>query len=162
GRERAVRPEGDAGGEPALPHRGRALAGGPPDPARGAHHLGARGPRPALGRRLRGLPVAGERTLARFPAMWPLGHDRAARGVPAHHHGLLRPRLERFPVKIHSLDYVRLESTVVDEWRTFAHDVLGAAVADGPGGSVLLRLDDRPFRLAIIPGDQDRLVGAGF
>ncbi len=51
---------------------------------------------------------------------------------------------------------------MVDEWRRFAHDVLGAVVTDGPRGSALLRLDDRPYRLAIIPGERDRLAGAGF
>jgi 3,4-dihydroxy-9,10-secoandrosta-1,3,5(10)-triene-9,17-dione 4,5-dioxygenase len=65
-------------------------------------------------------------------------------------------------VDIHSLGYVRLESTVVDEWRTFAHDIIGAAVNDGPDGSLHIRMDDRPYRIAIIPGDTNRFAGAGF
>jgi 3,4-dihydroxy-9,10-secoandrosta-1,3,5(10)-triene-9,17-dione 4,5-dioxygenase len=65
-------------------------------------------------------------------------------------------------VDIHSLGYVRFESTKVDEWRTFAHDIIGAAVNDGPDGSLHIRMDDRAYRIAIIPGDHDRFAGAGF
>ncbi|CAN5561989.1 biphenyl-2,3-diol 1,2-dioxygenase [soil metagenome] len=65
-------------------------------------------------------------------------------------------------MEIHSLGFVRLESTVVDEWRSFATDVLGALVIDGPEGSLQLRLDDRPVRVAIVPGEKDRLIGAAF
>ncbi|MDQ1718221.1 MAG: 3,4-dihydroxy-9,10-secoandrosta,3,5(10)-triene-9,17-dione 4,5-dioxygenase [Pseudonocardiales bacterium] len=63
---------------------------------------------------------------------------------------------------IHSLGFVRLESTVVEQWRSFATDVLGALVTDGPDGSLHLRLDDRPVRVAIVPGERDRLIGAAF
>jgi 3,4-dihydroxy-9,10-secoandrosta-1,3,5(10)-triene-9,17-dione 4,5-dioxygenase len=65
-------------------------------------------------------------------------------------------------VDIHSLGFVRLESTVVEQWRSFATDVLGALVTDGPDGSLHLRLDDRPVRVAIVPGERDRLIGAAF
>lgn len=65
-------------------------------------------------------------------------------------------------MKIHSLGYVRLESTVVDEWRGFASDVLGMQVTDGPGGSLHLRMDDRPVRLAIVPAGTNRLAAAAF
>lgn len=63
---------------------------------------------------------------------------------------------------IHSLGFVRLESSVVQQWRSFAADVLGASVTDGPDGSLHLRLDDRPVRIAIVPGERDRLIGAAF
>jgi 3,4-dihydroxy-9,10-secoandrosta-1,3,5(10)-triene-9,17-dione 4,5-dioxygenase len=65
-------------------------------------------------------------------------------------------------VDIHSLGLVRLESTVVEQWRSFATDVLGALVTDGPDGSLHLRLDDRPVRVAIVPGERDSLIGAAF
>jgi 3,4-dihydroxy-9,10-secoandrosta-1,3,5(10)-triene-9,17-dione 4,5-dioxygenase len=64
-------------------------------------------------------------------------------------------------VEIHSLGYVRLESTAIEEWRAFAHDVLGTTVVDGPDGSLFLRMDDRPVRIAIVPGETNRLIGAG-
>ena len=64
-------------------------------------------------------------------------------------------------MKIHSLGYVRLESTDVGQWRGFAENVLGLRATDGPDGSLRLRMDERPVRIAIVPGDQDRLVAAG-
>jgi 3,4-dihydroxy-9,10-secoandrosta-1,3,5(10)-triene-9,17-dione 4,5-dioxygenase len=65
-------------------------------------------------------------------------------------------------VDIHSLGYVRLESTTIDAWRSFGTDVLGALVTDGPDGSLHVRLDDRQYRMAILPAAQDRFAGAGF
>jgi 3,4-dihydroxy-9,10-secoandrosta-1,3,5(10)-triene-9,17-dione 4,5-dioxygenase len=64
-------------------------------------------------------------------------------------------------MKIHSLGYVRLESTVTEEWRGFAEGVLGLRAEDGPAGSLRLRMDDRPVRIAIVPGETDRLAAAG-
>ena len=64
-------------------------------------------------------------------------------------------------MKIHSLGYVRLESTDVGQWRGFAEDVLGLRATDGPDGSLRLRMDERPVRIAIVPGQHDRLVAAG-
>jgi 3,4-dihydroxy-9,10-secoandrosta-1,3,5(10)-triene-9,17-dione 4,5-dioxygenase len=57
---------------------------------------------------------------------------------------------------------VRLGSTVVDQWRTFAPDVLGMQVSDGPDGSLLLRMDDRPYRIAVVPNDVDRVLASMF
>jgi 3,4-dihydroxy-9,10-secoandrosta-1,3,5(10)-triene-9,17-dione 4,5-dioxygenase len=57
---------------------------------------------------------------------------------------------------------VRLGSTVVDEWRTFAPDVLGMQVSDGPDGSLLLRMDDRPYRIAVVPNEVDRVLASMF
>jgi 3,4-dihydroxy-9,10-secoandrosta-1,3,5(10)-triene-9,17-dione 4,5-dioxygenase len=65
-------------------------------------------------------------------------------------------------VEIHSLGLIRLGSTVVDEWRTFAPDILGMQVSDGPEGSLLLRMDDRPYRIAIVPSDTDRVLASAF
>jgi 3,4-dihydroxy-9,10-secoandrosta-1,3,5(10)-triene-9,17-dione 4,5-dioxygenase len=64
-------------------------------------------------------------------------------------------------MKIHSLGYVRLESTDVGQWRGFAEDVLGLRATDGPDGSLRLRMDERPVRIAIVPGQHDRLIAAG-
>jgi 3,4-dihydroxy-9,10-secoandrosta-1,3,5(10)-triene-9,17-dione 4,5-dioxygenase len=64
-------------------------------------------------------------------------------------------------MKIHSLGYVRLESTAVGQWRGFAEDVLGLRATDGPDGSLRLRMDERPVRIAIVPGQHDRLSAAG-
>jgi 3,4-dihydroxy-9,10-secoandrosta-1,3,5(10)-triene-9,17-dione 4,5-dioxygenase len=63
-------------------------------------------------------------------------------------------------VEIHSLGLVRLGSTVVDEWRAFAADVLGMQVSDGPDGGLLLRMDERPYRIAIVPNAADRVLAS--
>jgi 3,4-dihydroxy-9,10-secoandrosta-1,3,5(10)-triene-9,17-dione 4,5-dioxygenase len=65
-------------------------------------------------------------------------------------------------VEIHSLGLLRLGSTVVDEWRSFAPDVLGMQTSDGPDGSLLLRMDHRPYRIAIVPNDADRVLASMF
>ncbi len=63
---------------------------------------------------------------------------------------------------IHSLGFVRLESSHLDEWRDFAGDILGMGVTEGPAGSLHLRMDERPARVAIVPSDHDRLAAAAF
>lgn len=65
-------------------------------------------------------------------------------------------------MEIHSLGLVRLGSTDVDAWRTFAPDVLGMAVSDGPDGTLFLRMDERPYRIAIVPNDADRVLASMF
>jgi 3,4-dihydroxy-9,10-secoandrosta-1,3,5(10)-triene-9,17-dione 4,5-dioxygenase len=65
-------------------------------------------------------------------------------------------------VEIHSLGLVRLGSTVVADWRAFATDILGMSVSDGPEGSLLLRMDERPYRIAVVPSATDRLLSAAF
>jgi 3,4-dihydroxy-9,10-secoandrosta-1,3,5(10)-triene-9,17-dione 4,5-dioxygenase len=65
-------------------------------------------------------------------------------------------------VEIHSLGLLRLGSTVGDEWRSFAPDVLGMQTSDGPDGSLLLRMDHRPYRIAIVPNDADRVLASMF
>jgi 3,4-dihydroxy-9,10-secoandrosta-1,3,5(10)-triene-9,17-dione 4,5-dioxygenase len=65
-------------------------------------------------------------------------------------------------VEIHSLGLVRLGSTVIDEWRSFAPDVLGMQTSDAADGGLLLRMDDRPYRIAIVPNDADRVLASMF
>jgi 3,4-dihydroxy-9,10-secoandrosta-1,3,5(10)-triene-9,17-dione 4,5-dioxygenase len=64
-------------------------------------------------------------------------------------------------MKIHSLGYVRLESTVTSQWRGFAEDVLGMHADGGPDGSLRLRMDERPARIMIVPGDADKVAAVG-
>lgn len=65
-------------------------------------------------------------------------------------------------MEIHSLGFVRLGSTHVDEWRTFGADILGMQVSDGPDGGLLLRMDERPYRIAVVPHDTDRVLASAF
>lgn len=62
-----------------------------------------------------------------------------------------------------SLGYVIIETTQPERWRHFAGSVLGLMQADeGPDGSLRWRIDERPFRLAVVAGNTDRFVSAGW
>lgn len=64
---------------------------------------------------------------------------------------------------VRSLGYVVIEATDLQKWRRFALDTLGLMEGPaGPDGSLRLRIDERPFRLAVIPGKADRFVSAGW
>ena len=65
--------------------------------------------------------------------------------------------------RIHSLGYLVVETTDLDRWRELAVDVLGMGVGKGPDPDALyLRIDDRPYRLVIHPGQTERLVTIGW
>ena len=65
--------------------------------------------------------------------------------------------------RVHSLGYLVVETTDLERWRELAVDVLGMAVGSGPSpDSLYLRIDDRPARVVIHPGQTERLVSAGW
>jgi 3,4-dihydroxy-9,10-secoandrosta-1,3,5(10)-triene-9,17-dione 4,5-dioxygenase len=62
-----------------------------------------------------------------------------------------------------SLGYVRVEARDPGAWRSFGADLLGLAIGSGaPSGVLWLRLDGRPFRVAVESGDRDRFIAAGW
>jgi 3,4-dihydroxy-9,10-secoandrosta-1,3,5(10)-triene-9,17-dione 4,5-dioxygenase len=64
---------------------------------------------------------------------------------------------------VSTLGYVIVESSDLAQWRAFATDTIGLMEgAPGPDGSLRLRIDERPFRIAIVPGSADRFVAAGW
>lgn len=64
---------------------------------------------------------------------------------------------------IKSLGYLTIATTDVDRWRHFAFDVLGFAKGTGPDTSALyLRMDERPARIIVVPGEVDRVVSVGW
>lgn len=66
-------------------------------------------------------------------------------------------------MSVTSLGYVVAEATDLDAWARFAADVLGVMPAPSPRDDVLLfRIDDRPFRLWVQRGTQNRFVAAGW
>lgn len=60
------------------------------------------------------------------------------------------------------LGYMGLESQHVEEWRTYAAEVLGMAVRPSEGEALRLRMDDRHHRIAIRPGERERLTYLGW
>lgn len=65
-------------------------------------------------------------------------------------------------VRIDALAYVVVGSTGVRQWRRFAEQVIGMAAADAPAGGACLKMDDRPFRILVVPADQDRYQASGW
>ncbi|MBZ5736268.1 VOC family protein [Nocardioides sp. TRM66260-LWL] len=64
---------------------------------------------------------------------------------------------------IRSLGYVRVASTDLEQWRTFAGKVLGLAEARGANPEHLYyRIDQVSHRLVVEPADVDRLICAGW
>lgn len=67
-------------------------------------------------------------------------------------------------MRIKSLGYLYIESTDVAKWREYGTQVLGMMLAPNmpDDGNVYLKMDERPFRFAILPGTRDRLAFAGW
>jgi extradiol dioxygenase len=64
---------------------------------------------------------------------------------------------------IKSLSYVGFSSPNAADWQTFGPDLLGLALASGPDDDVVrLRMDEATWRIAIHPGDANRLEYAGW
>ncbi len=62
----------------------------------------------------------------------------------------------------HSLGYLGVTSPRAADWPTFAVDVFGMEVVPRDDGTQLMRWDDRAFRLAVHPGEEDRIAYVGW
>ncbi|HWL44788.1 MAG TPA: VOC family protein [Ilumatobacter sp.] len=66
-------------------------------------------------------------------------------------------------MSIQSLGYLRVRSSKLDEWETFARDVLGFMPAYGPDADAqYYRLDKYPYRFVVVPGDDAGLEAVGY
>lgn len=64
---------------------------------------------------------------------------------------------------VRSLGYVVAETTDLESWRDFAANCLGLMPAPSPRVDVaLFRMDDRPFRIWVQKGAQNRFLAAGW
>ncbi len=62
-----------------------------------------------------------------------------------------------------SLGYARIETTDLGKWRAYGTEVLGMMVAPNmPDDALYLKMDERPFRLAVCEGAADRLSSLGW
>jgi 2,3-dihydroxybiphenyl 1,2-dioxygenase len=62
-----------------------------------------------------------------------------------------------------SLGYIGIETAQLDEWASFAAEVLGLEVGEeGDGGEVPLRMDERPARLLLHPSSVERVAYIGW
>jgi 3,4-dihydroxy-9,10-secoandrosta-1,3,5(10)-triene-9,17-dione 4,5-dioxygenase len=65
-------------------------------------------------------------------------------------------------VPVRSLGYLRLRTAKLDEWRSFATDVLGLMPVEGrTAGALHYRIDDRPPRLVVSPADAPGIEALG-
>lgn len=64
---------------------------------------------------------------------------------------------------IKALGYVRVRAADMAAWKEFATEVIGFALGSGPESDALyLRVDERPGRIVVLPGDTDEVVGVGW
>jgi len=63
---------------------------------------------------------------------------------------------------IKALSYVVAQSSDVSKWKTFAEQVMGAMTSPAPGGGLFVKLDERDFRILVLPGSEDRYVASGW
>lgn len=61
------------------------------------------------------------------------------------------------------MGYVVVQATSLPAWRRFAVDTLGLMTgAESPDHGLRLRVDERPFRILVLPGESDRFIAAGW
>lgn len=63
---------------------------------------------------------------------------------------------------IQALAYFVAESTDLSAWQVFGEQVLGARTAPAPNGGLFLKIDERDYRIAIVPGTENRYVASGW
>ena len=67
-------------------------------------------------------------------------------------------------MSIRSLGYAFIESNDPSQWLSYGTEVLGMMASPwrADDDNIYLKIDERPFRFAIVPGDQNRLQLLGF
>ena len=66
-------------------------------------------------------------------------------------------------IEVRSMGYIRVASTDLDAWRTFAEKVLGLAATRGPDEKNLYyRIDQVSARVMVFPSDRDELSCVGW
>ncbi|GAB2843693.1 biphenyl-2,3-diol 1,2-dioxygenase [Actinocorallia aurea] len=64
---------------------------------------------------------------------------------------------------IKGLGYIWIQASDLSRWRDLALDCLGFAEGTGPDEDALyLRMDERKHRIAVLPGDADRVLAVGW
>ncbi|SEG93938.1 hypothetical protein SAMN04489712_1421, partial [Thermomonospora echinospora] len=65
--------------------------------------------------------------------------------------------------QIRGLGYLKVQTRHIERWRELAIDGLGFAEGSGPDPDGLyLRMDERRHRLAVLPGETDRVLAVGW
>lgn len=65
-------------------------------------------------------------------------------------------------IDIRGLSYFVAESTDPVQWQRYAQDVLGMMVSEAPAGGMYVKMDERPFRMLVVPGGESRYLASGW
>lgn len=65
-------------------------------------------------------------------------------------------------MQIKELGYLIFGSPNLAGWRSLATDIIGLQIGKDEEDRLYLKMDDRDFRIAVVPSDEERLIGAGF
>lgn len=65
-------------------------------------------------------------------------------------------------MKTTQLGFLVIETRDIEKWRHFGTEVVGMAAEDGPDGELYFKIDERAFRLLLLPGEQDRLISSAW
>jgi 3,4-dihydroxy-9,10-secoandrosta-1,3,5(10)-triene-9,17-dione 4,5-dioxygenase len=65
-------------------------------------------------------------------------------------------------IDIRGLSYVVAETTDLGRWQKYAEGVLGMMTNPAPGGALYVKMDERQFRILVLPGSRDGYVASGW
>jgi len=65
-------------------------------------------------------------------------------------------------IDIRQLSYYVAETNDLKEWQRYAEDVAGMMASPAPGEGLYIKMDERPFRMLIIPGEEKRYTASGW
>lgn len=65
-------------------------------------------------------------------------------------------------IDIRALGYYVAQTDNLKEWQDYAEQVLGMMTSPAPGGGLYIKMDDRPFRMLIVEGDEKRYLSSGW
>ena len=65
-------------------------------------------------------------------------------------------------IDIRGLAYIVAESSDLARWKTYGEGVLGMMSAPAADGALYLKMDERQFRILVLPGTRDAYVASGW
>jgi len=65
-------------------------------------------------------------------------------------------------IRIESLAYIVTQSTDIARWQQYGEQVLGMSSSSTPDGGLFLKMDERSYRIAVVPGAEDRYLASGW
>lgn len=63
---------------------------------------------------------------------------------------------------ISELAYIVAECSDIEKWRHYGEQILGMSAQEAPGGGLYLKMDERGYRILVIPGDSDCYHASGW